>query len=1640
VSGSITGIAVVLRGVTHPYLADVNALLVGPTGQRVLLLSDVGRAAANADLTFSDAAGGSVPAASAVPTGTYTPTDASEDCALAGADDGFPAPAPGGAYGSALNAAFLGTDPNGDWKLFLTDDCQGDSGQLASGWSLEIATGPTAVRVTRFTATRTRAGVRLRWRTAQETALLGFNVYRVVKGRLARLNRTVLPHRGQGTRGASYVLLDRRAPAGRPLSFRLQAVGLDGKKSWQGVARVKASRSVKGFRSDALRRLTATELTLACALEKNGSLRAVAALSECRKLEVGVTIAPGPVYVCVQADGSARKVAAPANCLAPGTLVTLPGNNDVYFCAGADGVLRYVAGSGHCTGGEVELVVTHVNTAPTDISLSPSTVAENQPVGTTVGTFSTTDPNSGDTFTYTFAGGADDGSFAIVGNTLQTNASFDFEAKASYSIRVRSTDQGGAFFEKTFTVTVSNVNEPPLNTVPAGQSVNEDTNLVFSSGNGNALSVADVDAGASPVKVSLDVLHGTLTLAATTGLTFVDGTSNGSASVHFTGTVANINSDLAGLVYKGTANYNSTRGAETLTMVTNDQGNTGSGGAQSDSDTVAITVNAVNDPPVAAAKAFNVGTNLTINLTGLLSGASDPDTGDGGYTASFTLASVTVGTCAGCTVSNLNAAAGSVDVDPPADTTGSLTLSYTITDSGNPGPAATSAAQTITLTIAGPTVWFVDNTNGLDTNKGTLASPFKTLTKVSTVDASGDGIFLYSGTYAAGVTLKASEKLVGQGTTGTTFDAVFGLTGGNAPPAGTLPRPPLATGTATIQNTVTLASSDLLRGLALSTSANSGLTGSGGLTGIDVDQTSITTSTGTGLSLNNVAGTMTLSNVSKSGSGGAIDLVSTHPALTISAGTIQNTTTNAIGINGGAQNFSYAGSITNSGGRSISLQNHTGGTVGFSGAISDSGQGIFLNSNTGSTINFSGGLTIATTTNTAFSAAGGGTLTITGTNTITTSTGTGLSVANTTVGGSGLTFQTVSTNGAANGILLDTIGAGNVTVNGGSIAGATSRGVDINSGSGNCTFANTITTSATGRSVEVTNHSGGTIAFNGAITDSGLGINLGTNTGGTINFTGGITASTGANTAFNATGGGTVTATQNNTTILNTASTSTGTALNVQNTTIGASGVTFRSITANASSANAGIALDNTGTSGSLTVTGNGGSCTSAATCTGGAINNKTGGDILTGTNAGGQTTSGTGGTGIFLRSTSNPSFTNMQLNDFSNFAVYANSVTGFSLTNSNIAGTNGSNNAGDREESAIRFDNLQTSASFPNATVSNNSIGGGATGNVLVYITSGTLNRLTMSNNTFGLISASIGNDSVDFTVYNSATGNITANSNVFNGTRSDFFETIANNNAHMDVVARQNKFSDGQAIIPGGGVALSIRSGSGGNNSTAVTTFDASCNRMNGNDANAYDTVGIFIAKGQDLGSLTGTVVNNIIGPAKANANADGLFVRSAGTGSITTLVQDNSFSGYGNAGMHFQNNDGGATMNATIYHNTLSSPNSQNFAGVFVDNGATNGPPADTSTANVVIGSATDNTKQNTLQGSGLGIDVSLSNFSAVNTHFNLSKNGSASATAAGVVADDNVGTPTVDTTGGSGPITLVNTLPTVPATPAPCSPPA
>ncbi|MBD2365063.1 tandem-95 repeat protein [Anabaena minutissima FACHB-250] len=112
----------------------------------------------------------------------------------------------------------------------------------------------------------------------------------------------------------------------------------------------------------------------------------------------------------------------------------------------------------------IRLTVVRSNAAPTDLTISPTVTLENVPNGTQIGSFSTTDPNSRDTHTYSLVAGegdTDNAVFSIIDNQLFIQTSPDFETKSTYTILVRATDQGGLFVERPITVTVLDVNEAP---------------------------------------------------------------------------------------------------------------------------------------------------------------------------------------------------------------------------------------------------------------------------------------------------------------------------------------------------------------------------------------------------------------------------------------------------------------------------------------------------------------------------------------------------------------------------------------------------------------------------------------------------------------------------------------------------------------------------------------------------------------------------------------------------------------------------------------------------------------------------------------------------------------------------------------------------------------------------------------------------------------------------------------------------------------------------------------------------------------------------------------------------------------------------------------------------------------------------
>jgi len=141
----IADINVTIEGFVQTVPADVDVLLVGPQNQSVILMSDGGSgySATGVDLTFDDEASTTLPSASGpspdpryLTTGSYKPTNAFDTGCFGRADDLWPSPAPSSGYSSSLTA-FDGSDPQGDWHLFITDDCPQDIGSI-TGWSITL--------------------------------------------------------------------------------------------------------------------------------------------------------------------------------------------------------------------------------------------------------------------------------------------------------------------------------------------------------------------------------------------------------------------------------------------------------------------------------------------------------------------------------------------------------------------------------------------------------------------------------------------------------------------------------------------------------------------------------------------------------------------------------------------------------------------------------------------------------------------------------------------------------------------------------------------------------------------------------------------------------------------------------------------------------------------------------------------------------------------------------------------------------------------------------------------------------------------------------------------------------------------------------------------------------------------------------------------------------------------------------------------------------------------------------------------------------------------------------------------------------------------------------------------------------------
>ena len=508
---------------------------------------------------------------------------------------------------------------------------------------------------------------------------------------------------------------------------------------------------------------------------------------------------------------------------------------------------------------------------------------------------------------------------------------------------------------------------------------------------------------------------------------------------------------------------------------------------------------------------------------------------------------------------------------------------------------------------------------------------------------------------------------------------------------------------------------------------------------------------------------------------------------------------------------------------------------------------------------------------------------------------------------------------------------------GGSITATRSVDIQTHSG-GNITLSGALSSITGNTGINIANNTGGTITLSGAskavTSAANPAVTLSSNTGATINFTGGgLAISTTGGTGFSATGGGTVNVTGGG----NTITTTTGTALNVANTTIGASGLTFQSISANGA-AN-GIVLNNTGASGGLTVTGNsaglcGGGVSSAtppatavapviADCTGGTIQNST-------------------GPGIVLTNASNVSLTRMRINNGSDDGIRGDRVNGFTLASS-LVESNGPvvsptffNNLdfGDDRSGgyASGFVGLTGSASITNSTIRN-----GSNNNILIRsrdLGGGTLN-LTMTGSVIsGNPANAFMNDGVLMESGEFANMNATITGNIFTASKGDHFQVAALNSGDANVTLNNNTLTGGHTTALGQGVTINAATGVAFGGYTGTVDYDIDNNTINGAILSA---ITVNLGTSGVAGTFNGFVRNNDIGTTgqalSCSSQAHGIAVDAHGNGTHTVAVTGNTIRRCADYGMFVLANDGNGALNLTVTGNTVTE---------MLDNNATNGTP--------------------------------------------------------------------------------------------------
>ncbi|HWM17300.1 MAG TPA: cadherin domain-containing protein, partial [Microbacterium sp.] len=314
------------------------------------------------------------------------------------------------------------------------------------------------------------------------------------------------------------------------------------------------------------------------------------------------------------------------------------------------------------------ITVTDANDAPTDITLTPSSIVENSPAGSTVGTLAAVDQDSGQTHAFALVAGlgdTDNASFTIAGTQLQTAASLPI---GSYTVRVQTDDGAGGTFARALTVTVTDVNDAPTDIELSNATVAENQPPGAPVG---MLSATDADLPAQTF---------TFTLPAA---------GCGGGPIGDNASFAIVGAELrtaASLDVETKASYS-------ICVRVTDSG----APAQSFDEPFTITVIGVNDPPAFALIAAPDQTVLEDagpqTVTGFATAISAG--GESGQTLTFSVVAADPGLFS--IQPDIDETTGDLTYTPAPDANGPTTVTVTLSDDG--GGTDTSPAQVFDITI-----------------------------------------------------------------------------------------------------------------------------------------------------------------------------------------------------------------------------------------------------------------------------------------------------------------------------------------------------------------------------------------------------------------------------------------------------------------------------------------------------------------------------------------------------------------------------------------------------------------------------------------------------------------------------------------------------------------------------------------------------------------------------------------------------------------------------------------------------------------------------------------------------------------------------------------------------------------------------